>query len=168
MKHSRIIHAFLLSSLLLSSCAEMGNMLNDTGLMTGGGAALGGIVGYATGDTRSERQRNAAIGAGLGALGGFALSKVYTASLEQQRQANARANAALSSRSVMRSVSAKGTRYVAVPVKSQRKGGGTDLMKYDVKNRQLASTKVYTPESQKKNTDGTVSLGWDDAYLYNP
>lgn len=78
----------------LTACAEMQNPDNPNRNTQQGalvGAGIGAVLGAATGDSRDERARRAAIGAavggGLGAVGGAALDR-QEAELRQQMGSN--------------------------------------------------------------------------------
>lgn len=136
----------LTCSLLLNSCAEMGPAMENLGAMAGGGAALGAIIGGATGHGGRDSRQRAAIGGLIGAGAGALVSLAYKASVQQQSQARERANRALTSnRSIMKSVNASGAKYVVVPVKAKQ--GAPDSKSRMVKVR------------VQRGADGALSAG---------
>lgn len=142
----------LTSCLLLSSCAEVANVLENTGGMAAMGGALGGIIGASTG--HGNRHQRAMVGGLIGAGAGAAASLIYKASLKQRSDAQARANYALTqNRSIMKSVKSSGATHLAVPVKrdtsdSRSKSG-------------VVRVKI------KKKSDGTMEAGSTDSTLYD-
>lgn len=75
---------------------------------------------------------------------GFALAvTAYRASVNQQREANVRAQAAMKDRSIMKSVNDNGARYVAVPVKKEvGQSGPAKVAKVRVSDGSVSS-KLY-------------------------
>jgi hypothetical protein len=147
-KHTRDITVLLTATCFtLTSCAQMGTMLEDTQKTAAIGAALGAVAGAAIGGGNNRNvRRNAALGGLAGAGAGALVSMAYKASLQQQQQARERANYALAhDRSIMKSVKASGADYVAVKVKP--KAGAPD------QKSRLIKVKV------KENADGTMSAG---------
>lgn len=67
-----------LSKMIRQALAEETGALSPRLSASLGGGALGGLAGGTQGDTPEERLRNAAIGAGAGALGGSALARFLT------------------------------------------------------------------------------------------
>ena len=84
---SRLVLLTLLSSLVLGACANMTETQRNTALGAGIGALGGAVISKATGGNKTGR--DAAIGAGVGALGGY----VWSQHMEAQRQAMAQATA---------------------------------------------------------------------------
>lgn len=84
---SRLVLLTLLSSLVLGACANMTETQRNTALGAGIGALGGAVISKATGGNKTGR--DAAIGAGVGALGGY----VWSQRMEAQRQAMAQATA---------------------------------------------------------------------------
>ncbi len=170
-----ITTALLIASLLLTSCAEVSRVLENPETMTKFGALAGAVVGAATGNGSNRGQR-AALGALGGAGAGWVASKIYTATVNQRRYAQEKANYALANnRSVMRSVKAADARYVAVPVKAEKGNAKSKsgIVRVKVKEKsdgtlEAVSTdsKIYDNVSGK--TGSTVTVGGSDAIYYYP
>ena len=143
----RITTALASCCLLLTSCADMGPMMENTGQMAALGAGIGALAGSAIGGGNGRNmRRNAALGGLAGGAAGALVSMAYKASLQQQQEARSRANEALAhDKGIMRSVKASGADYVAVRVKP--KSGAPDNKSRMIKVR------------VKENGDGTLSAG---------
>lgn len=148
----RLTLLLLASSLLLTSCENLGPMLENTGGMAGLGAAAGAIIGGTTGNPNHRHQR-AVVGGLIGAGTGAAISMAYKFSVQQRQYAQARANYALANnRSVMKSVKASDADYLMVPVRKERNNPKSASG--------LARVKV------KKKSDGTLEAGSVDSTVY--
>ena len=84
---SRLVILPLLSTLVLGACANMSETQRNTAIGAGIGALGGAVISKSTGGNKTGR--DAAIGAGVGALGGY----VWSQRMEAQRQAMAQAAA---------------------------------------------------------------------------
>ncbi len=84
---SRLVILPLLSALVLGACANMSETQRNTAIGAGIGALGGAVISKSTGGNKTGR--DAAIGAGVGALGGY----VWSQRMEAQRQAMAQATA---------------------------------------------------------------------------
>ena len=84
---SRLVILPLLSALVLGACANMSETQRNTAIGAGIGALGGAVISKSTGGNQTGR--DAAIGAGVGALGGY----VWSQRMEAQRQAMAQATA---------------------------------------------------------------------------
>mgnify|MGYP002135492834 CR=1 FL=1 len=84
---SRLVILPLLSTLVLGACANMSETQRNTAIGAGIGALGGAVISKSTGGNKTGR--DAAIGAGVGALGGY----VWSQRMEAQRQAMAQATA---------------------------------------------------------------------------
>lgn len=151
-KTTRLLTTLSLTScLLLSSCADMATVLENTGGMAGMGGALGGIIGANTG--HGNRHQRALIGGLIGAGAGAAISMIYKASVKQRSDAQARANYALThNRSIMKSVKASGASHLSVPVKRDSSDP----------NSKAGVVRVKI----KEKSDGTLEAGSTDSTLY--
>lgn len=162
-----IVRLVTCASFSLTSCQHIGPAPEDMQKAVGGGALIGGIAGYATGKNQKDRQQGAVAGAAIGGVAGALISATYKATLTQQRQARSRAQMAMKNRSIMKSVEATGTKYVAVPVtpKEGASNGKKQYMKVNVKTGEPEDT-VYTNKEGKSGE--TVRLGMSSAVVYNP
>lgn len=152
----------LVTSILLSGCGANGV---NTGASTGIGAALGAGLGYAIDD--NNRGRGALVGGLLGAGAGYLFARSYNASHQQRMQAEQVGKSYASKPSNAAKMKTSKTRYVAVPVKSEKKSGGKDVVLYDTKT-QTTETKAYEPESGANFASGqVVKVGGKEAVVAN-
>jgi len=158
----RLVGMATCGSLLLSSCAEMGENPAMAGAM---GAVIGGTAGNLIGQNSGSRHGRVVgtlVGAGVGAAIGIAIANHYKASAEQQRIASQK----VSSRARERA-KAKGCRYVAVAVPPKK--GSRDKTKHLVKvdtETGKADDDVYVPDSAASANNGDViKLGGQKTYL---
>lgn len=84
---SRLVILPLVCTLALGACANMTETQRNTAIGAGIGALGGAVISKSTGGDKTGR--DAAIGAGVGALGGY----VWSQRMEAQRQAMAQATA---------------------------------------------------------------------------
>ena len=154
------VTALLIAS-LLPSCAEMGPVLNNTGLSALAGGALGAGAGALI--DKKNRGRGALIGGILGSLVGVAIAKSYQASARQKAYAEARARRSLSSSSVRRKMKEKGASRVAVAV--PRSDGQSKGVVFVDENGKPDS-KVMVPEKPME-AGNVYNLGGRKAYLAN-
>ncbi len=87
MRMERMICAVSMVALMLSGCETLSDTQRNTAIGGAGGAAAGAIIGAVTGSHKVGR--DAAIGAGVGALGGYIWSK----HMEEQKKAMEQATA---------------------------------------------------------------------------
>lgn len=168
--------SLLTASLLLTSCAEVSKVLEDPALMSQIGAVGGALVGSQVGNSPRQRQQNMVIGAAGGAGAGWLASKAYSATVNQRRYAQEKANYALTNnRSVMRSVKANNARYVAVPVKADKGGSKSKsgIVRVKVKEKSDGTleavgtdSKIY--DSVPGKSGSQVKVGGEDAVYYYP
>ena len=138
-------------SLLLSSCAELANTLENTGAMAAIGGGAGEVLAPYIGHGNSRQK--AMIGGLIGSVVGVAISEGYKANQKQCSYAQAQANHALTrNRSVMNSVKDTGAKYVAVPVKA------------DPHNPDSKPAVLRVPVERCK--DGTLKAGEADPKQY--
>jgi len=147
----------------LSSCAPNGEV--NPGASTGIGAALGAGLGYAIDD--NNRGRGALIGGLLGAGAGYLFAKSYNASVQQRQQAQQVGQSYASKPSNAQHMKKSKARYVAVPVKSEKKSGAKDVVLYDTE-KGTTDTKAYEPESGANFESGqVVTVGGKQAVVSN-
>lgn len=114
-------------------------------------------IGRISGMGRNERE--------LFRLGVALATTAYEASLKQQREANARAQAAKGNKSIMNSVNANGAEYLAVPVKREPgQQGPQKIAKVRVKDNAVSSRLYDLPPNAK---NGQV-IGDSVLYLDKP
>ncbi len=158
----RVLSVPVIASMMLSGCGPTGV---NTGASTGIGAGIGAGLGYAIDD--NNRGRGALIGGLLGAGAGYLFAKSYNASLEQRRQAEQVGKSYASKPSNAAKMQKSKTRYVAVPVKSEKKSGGKDVVLYDTETK-TTETKAYEPESGANFQSGqVVKVGGKEAVVSN-
>ena len=159
---AELVSGPLVVSVLLSGCGPTGV---DTGASTGLGAALGAGLGYAIDD--NNRGRGAVIGGLLGAGAGYLFARSYNASQQQRMQAEQVGKTYASKPTNAAKMQKSKTRYVAVPVKSEKKSGGKDVVLYDTETK-TTETKAYEPESGANFESGqVVKVGGKEAVVSN-
>ena len=128
-----------------------------------GAAAVGGALGALTGHAIND-QHGAAIGGVTGALVGYAFAKSYNASKRQRAEAQHVALSYVSKPKNAERLKKKKTRYVAVPVKSE-KTSGNDVVLYDTKTNTTGTKAYETPSGKSFNEGDIVDVGGKDAMV---
>ena len=147
----------------LSGCGPTGEV--NPGASTGIGAALGAGLGYA--NDENNRGRGALIGGLIGAGAGYLFAKSYNASHQQRMQAQQAGQRYASKPANAAHMKKSKARYVAVPVKSEKKSGAKDVVLYDTE-KGTADTKAYEPESGANFESGqVVTVGGKQAVVSN-
>lgn len=150
--------------MLLSGCATGGGEINE-----GQSAVLGGILGAGAGALidKNHRGRGAAIGGLLGAGAGYVFARSYNASQRQRARAQQVGSSYANKPANAERMKKSKTRYVAVPVASEKKEGAKDVVLYDTKT-QTTETKAYEPESGASFESGeVVKIGGKEAVVSN-
>lgn len=167
---TRSVILCLLGSSMLTSCDTIAPVLEDAGKMAGGGAIIGGVAGrYWKGGSLSRGQK-VMVGTAAGAAGGWLVSKAYTYSANQKRDAQERVNRSLASNSVMKTVKGSNASYVAVPVKAEKgvEGSKSGFMRVRVKEQRDGSLKATgTDSTHYANSREALAQG-STVYLDKP
>jgi hypothetical protein len=151
-------------ALLSGGCAQNGGQVSEGG-SAGIGAVIGGILGGIIDD--DHRARGAAIGGAIGAGLGYAFAKSYNASQRQRQQAEAAGRQFADNPKNASRLEKTETRYVAVPVESEKKSGAKDVVLYDTETGE-ADDEAYQPEAGSSFESGdVVEVGGKQAMVAN-
>lgn len=158
-----MVAAPALAGMLLGGCGPTGEV--NPGASTGIGAGIGAGLGAMIDD--DNRGRGALIGGVIGAGAGYLFAKSYNASHAQRMQAQKVGKSYASKPANASHMKKSKARYVAVPVKSEKKSGAKDVVLYDTET-DTTETKAYEPESGANFQSGqVVTVGGKQAVVSN-
>lgn len=133
---------------------------------TGAAAGIGGLVGGAIGH-RIDGNRGAVIGALGGAALGAVFAESYNASQAQRREAERLAAVYSRKPATVKTTKARKTKYIAVPVKSEKKSKGKDVVLVNQETGK-AESEAYVPKAGESFSTGeVVTVGGKEAVVGN-